>query len=275
MFSPEFLTYITICFYSFATLAGITGLALRKRTLCRLGCWFTLLSFACQTLILIFGFHALLPNGLSFGAYLQLLAWFFLLAGTGAWLRLRNDAILLFAAPLGLILFLMSLRWLENPIVVPPSLSASFYILHIGALFLGLGLLALGFVAGFIFIFIQRRIKARKKMSGVWENMPALAILDKLNKICAIGAFPLYTLGVIAGFFFARPLYGSALSGDPKEIASLVIWALLGLLFYNRLARNWQGRKPALLVCIVFILSVFSILVINIFLPTHHGVFRS
>lgn len=275
MFSPELLTAITIIFYLCATASGIAGFAWRNANLRRFGCWLALAAFLCQTLILVFGFHKLLPGGLSLGAYFQLLAWFFLLFGIGAWLRLRQDAILLFAAPLGLVLFLISARWLQLVIKIPASLTAPFYALHIGALFLSLGLLALAFVAGAVFLVMEGAIKKKKRMDGVWRDLPALFILDKINGVCSAAAFPLYTIGLLAGLFWARPVFGSTLSGDPKEIVSIAVWGLLALLFYNRLGRGWRGRKPALLAGAIFLLSLLSIVVVNIFMSTHHGVIRT
>lgn len=272
--SPEALTAITIAFYFFATAAGMMGMIWRKALLRRLGSWLAIASFLCQTLILIFGFHKLLPEGLSFGAYLQLLAWFFLLSGIGAWQYLRQDAILLFAAPLGLILFLMSAPWLELTIHLPESLSTPFYALHIGSLFLSLGLLALASVAAFLFLFLERRIKSKKTMKGLWQDMPALSMLDRINCFCCVSAFPLYTTGIIAGLIWSRPVFGAAFSGDPKEIMSIMVWGLLGLLFYNRVIGGWRGRKPAILALVIFVLSLFSIICINLFLSDHHGYIR-
>lgn len=275
MFSPEFFTYLTISIYLAATFAGFCGILLRKQLWRKAGCWLALASFGCQTLILIFGFHKMLPEGLSFGAYLQMLAWFFLLCGIIAWHRMRKDAILLFAAPFGLILFLMSAPWLHMPVEAPKALSASFYALHTGALFLALGLLALAFMAAIIFLIVRRRLKQKKTVSGIWEDMPALSLLDKINSVCAICAFPLYTTGLIAGLLWIKPIYGTNFNGDAKEVVSLIVWLLLGILFYNRLMRGWQGRKPALLVIAVFILSVFSFLFVNFYLSAYHGIIRS
>lgn len=274
MLSPESLTALTIVFYLFATFIGLMGLTLRKPFLRRVGCWLSLACFCCQTLILVFGFHRLLPQGLSLGAYLQLLAWFFLLCGIGAWQRFHHDAILLFAAPLGLILFLISAPWLKLAIALPQSLSAPFYALHIGALFLSLGLLALAFMAGLIFVFLERRIKAKKNMKGIWEDMPALAMLDRINAFSVLASFPLYTIGIVAGLFWARPVFGATLSGDPKEVISLVVWVLLALLFYKRLCSGWRGRKPAWLAIFIFALSLFSILAVNLLMSSHHGYLR-
>lgn len=274
MFSPESLTAVTIFFYLLATFAGIGGFFRQGAFLRRAGCWLAVSAFLCQTLALIFGFHRLMPDGLSLGAYLQLLAWFLLLFGIGAWLRLKHDSILLFTAPLGLILFLLSTPWLKGAIKLPPSLSTPFYALHIGALLLSLGLLALAFIAALVFLFLAHRLKTRKKLRGIWKDLPALALLDKINAVCAISAFPLYTIGLLAGLFWSGRIYGSALSGDAKEVASVAIWLLLGALFYNRLALGWHGRKPALLACLIFLLSFFSIVFINVFISAHHGVVR-
>lgn len=275
LFSAEILTAFTVAMYLLATGAGLGGMIWRSAAWRRVGCWLAIAAFLCQTLILVFGFHKLLPAGMSLGAFMQLLAWFFLICGIGAWLRMRQDAILLFAAPLGLILFLISAPMLDLAIRLPASLSAPFYALHIGALLLSLGLLALAFMAAVIFLFLERRIKTRKAMKGMWEDMPALSLLDKINAGCAAAAFPLYTIGLLAGLFWARPVFGAALSGDPKEIASILIWALLGILFYNRICNGWRGRKPALLACAIFLLSFISFVGINLYLPTHHGAIRS
>lgn len=272
---PAILTSITIICYLSATVCGLCGIIWNLPRLRKAGCILALLSFFCQTLILVFGFHRLMPDGLSFGAYLQLMAWFFLLCGIGAWQRLRQDAILLFAAPLCLLLFLVSAPWLKLPIHVPELLTAPFFALHIGALFLGLGFLGLAFIAGILFLFAEKRIKSKKKMAGFWQDMPALTILDKINSVCTLAAFPLYTIGLAAGFLWAKPVFGAVVSGDAKEVVSFFVWCLLGLLFYNRAARNWRGRKPAWLAVGIFLLSVLSILVVNIFFSAHHGLVRS
>ena len=114
--------------------------------------------------MLFLGFHKALPGGLSAGAYFQLMAWFVVLCGIAAWAKLRQEIPLVFAAPLGLMLFAMSAPYLAAVVQVPPSLNTSFYALHIGALFFSLALLALAFAAGALFLFIEGRIKSKLTM---------------------------------------------------------------------------------------------------------------
>lgn len=272
--SPGSFTWLTIVIYLLASASGLAGMLTGGKIWRAFGRWLALGAYFCQTFFLVTGFHRSFPGGPSTGAYLQLLAWFLLLCGIGAWWRLRHDALILFAAPLGLILFLMSAPSLNMAVNLPQSLTSPFYALHIGSLFLSLGLLGLAFMAGIVFLFLQNRIKSKKSMRGIWRDMPALELLDRINSACVLGAFPLYTIGLTAGLFWSRPIYGSMLTGDPKEIVSIVVWILLAALFHNRLAKGWKGRKPAILAITVFVISVLSFLGVNFLLTTHHSFWR-
>lgn len=251
------------------------GMISRSAVLRKAGCWLSLLAFFCQTFALILGFHKNISGALSIGAYLQLLAWFFLLCGIGAWWRLREDTLILLATPFALILFLMSAQLLDIIVPLPNYLSSTFYALHIGALFLSLGLIFVAFIVGIIFIYIEKRLKGKRTIKGFWKDMPSILLLDKINSGCVLSAFPLYTLGILTGLFWSGPVYGHIFSGDPKEFISLIIWLLMAILFHNRLAKGWKGRKPALFVIIIFTLSLLSILMVNFLFNSHHAFIRN
>ncbi|MDO5483354.1 MAG: cytochrome c biogenesis protein CcsA [Desulfovibrionaceae bacterium] len=275
MITPETSTLLTLALYALATGCGVLGTALRIPFWRKTGCWLALAAFVAQTVLLATGFHKSLSGGLSLGAYLQMLAWFVTLCGLAVWLKMRQEAAAIFAAPLALLLFAMSAPYLGALVRVPDSLKAPFYTLHIGALFLSLGLLALAFAASTLFLFLEGRIKSKQRMEGFWQDMPALSILDRVNAITVLAGFPLYTIGLAAGLIWARPVYGAAISGDPKEVITIVIWILFAWLFHNRLTNAWKGRKPARLVVFIFMLSLFSIIVVNTFMDTHHAFIRS
>lgn len=275
MISPELSTGVTLLLYCLAVITGIAGMLARSPFWRACGCITTVAAFACQTVVLALGFHKALPGGLSAGAYFQLMAWFVVLCGIAAWARLRQETPLIFAAPLGLMLFVMSTPYLSSVVRVPESLSTSFYALHIGALFLSLALLALAFAAGGLFLFLESRIKTKRSVKGFWLDMPALSMLDKINALAVMAGYPLYTLGIISGLVWAKPVFGGTVTGDPKEVVSIVIWLLFSALFHNRLTRGWKGRKPAQLAVFIFILCLFSIFVVNTFMVTHHAFVRN
>ena len=98
--------------------------------------------------------------------------------------------------------------------------------------------------------------------------------LDKINAITTMVGFPLYTLGIVSGLIWAKPVFGGTVTGDPKEVISIVIWLFYSVLFHNRITKGWKGRKPAQLAVFVFILCLFSIIVVNTFMETHHAFIR-
>ena len=60
-------------------------------------------------------------------------------------------------------------------------------------------------------------------------------------------------------------------SFDAKEVVSIIVWLLMAYVFHGRLATGWRGRKPARLMVLVFGLSLFSIVVVNTLMETHHS----
>lgn len=273
--SPDTSTALTLLLYALAGTAGLAGMLLHNAGVRRLAAGAAVLGFLLQTLILFLGFHLQTAGGLSIGAYLQMLAWFLVLCGLVLWGVLRQESPLLFSAILSLILYGLSAPVLQAVVKVPTSLKASFYALHIGALFLSLALIALAFAAAVVFLILDDRIKNKMRLPAFLGDMPALSILDKINAAATLAGFPLFTLGIICGLFYSAPVFGSTLTGDPKEIISIIIWCLFAALFHNRLTRGWHGRKPARLMITIFLLCVFSIVVVNLFMNSHHAFFRN
>lgn len=260
-----------VLLYACATIGGFAGLLARRAVLRTTACVCAALAFGLHTMTFLMGSHAAQAGGLSYGAYLQLFAWFITLCALAAWWKWRAQAPLLFASPLVLALFMMSWRTLQVPMHLPAVSSGPFYALHIGTLFLSLGLLALACVAGILFVYLENKIKAKSPLGALWKDAPALSLLDKVNAVATMAGFPLYTVGMLAGFFWARIAFGISVSGDPKEVVSVMVWIVYSVLFHMRLVRGLRGRKPALMAISVFALSIFSFFVVNTFMQTYHS----
>ncbi len=271
MISFENSTLIILAFYALATLLGILGMLLRQGWLRSLALCMAFAGVLGQTIDMARGSHAIIPDGLSWGAYLQLLAWFLMLCSMVGSLKLRSTIPTLFVTPLALMLFLMSYRFSDITIHLPDNLGFPFYALHIGALYLSLAFLSLGFAASIIFIYIDNIIKNKQALPSFIKDFPALSLLDKIIAISVGLGFPFFTIGIISGFTWSTLTWNNTFSGDPKEVLSIFIWMFYALLFYKRIFQGRRGRRSALMLIYIFGLSIFSILVVNFFMETHHS----
>jgi cytochrome c-type biogenesis protein CcsB len=203
--------------------------------------------------------------------YFSLLAWSFILIYLLLCWRLKLQFLALTAAPLALVLFTSSMVVHKAQMPIPPRLSELWFGLHIGSLFLSIALLAMAFGAGAGYLYLHRQIKNKVRLSRLRKDFPALTSLDRVNHWAVSLGFPLFTIGMLSGFIWARFTWGKIFSWDPKEIFSLGIWLLFAYLFHQRLLLSLKGRRPAILASTIFGLCIASLLIINFYFPTHHS----
>lgn len=265
----EYCALAALLIYAVAAIAAVAGLLGRSRHVNRLAFRLTLAAFLVHTLLLA-GILALGAET-SRSAYLVPFAWCMTAVGLLMWWRLRLDVVLLFIPPLAFVLLFVSLIVHTTNAMLPQTLSGPLFLLHLAGVFIGIGLMAVAAGAAVVFLWQERSIKAKTKLAGLPKDMPALSALDRINSLATLAGFPCYSLGVLCGFAWGRIVWGTLLSGDPKELASIAIWAVYALLFHQRQALGWRGRKPALMALVIFLASLFSLLIVNTFLPTHHS----
>jgi cytochrome c-type biogenesis protein CcsB len=99
---------------------------------------------------------------------------------------------------------------------------------------------------------------------GVLEKkLNLLESLDNLSyRIIGLG-FPLLTIGIIAGAVWANEAWGSYWSWDPKETWALITWLVFAAYLHTRITRSWQGKGPAVLASLGFIVVWICYLGVN------------
>lgn len=266
------LTIAVPVLYFIGAVAYLSGVIARRDNVRRLAMGCTLAGFGLHTLIIAANLLGAGTSGLQHGAfYIRLLAWSLVCIYLVVGWRLRLQFLALTASPLALVLYSWSLTVNAPNLPVPPILSTLWFGMHIGSLFLSISLLGLAFGAGAAYLYLERKIKTKTKLAGWNQDLPSLSSFDKANHFAVTWGFPLYTLGMLSGFIWAKPVFKQVFSWDPKEVATIFIWFLFAYLFHQRVIIGWRGRKPAKLAIWVFALTLISLVGINFFLPTHHS----
>jgi len=158
----------------------------------------------------------------------------------------------IYAAPLVAIVMTISMRLpAEGTVVQAKTLFSNIWLVsHVVIILIG--------EASFAFFF---------------KRLPALELLDNIGYACIVVGFSLLTIGLITGFVYAKSLWGSFWSWDPKEVWSGIAWLIYAALLHGRLALGWRGRKTAIMSIIGFGILLFTFLGVNLLLTGHHGEF--
>lgn len=99
--------------------------------------------------------------------------------------------------------------------------------------------------------------------SIVSESLSLLETLDNLSyRIIGLG-FPLLTTGIIAGAVWANEAWGAYWSWDPKETWALITWFVFAAYLHARITKSWQGKRPAILASIGFVVVWICYLGVN------------
>ena len=95
------------------------------------------------------------------------------------------------------------------------------------------------------------------------KTLTLLETLDNLSyRIIGLG-FPLLTTGIVAGAVWANEAWGAYWSWDPKETWALITWFVFAAYLHARITKSWQGKRPAILASIGFIVVWICYLGVN------------
>jgi cytochrome c-type biogenesis protein CcsB len=156
---------------------------------------------------------------------------------------------------------------------LPPALQSNWLPIHASIAILANGFLAMGFCSGIMYLLQEREIK-KKRFGLFYSRLPSLESLDNLNQHCLSIGFPLLTLGIITGSFWAKQAWGSYWSWDPKETWSLITWFLYAALLHQRFVVGWRGKRAAILAIIGFAAVLFTLWGVTYLLPGMHSYVR-
>ena len=271
----ERLILIPTFSYILSTAGYIAYLFFQKERLQKIGYVLLFVGFIIHSVSIGYGFlqsgHLPVQN---LHQTLSLAGW--AIAGMFLFLTYRFNLKVLgiYAAPLVAIVMIISMRLpAEGTVVQAKTLFSNIWLVsHVVIIFIGEAAFALACGAGFLYLLQERAIKT-KHHGFFFKRLPALELLDNTGYACIVVGFSLLTIGLITGFVYAKSIWGSFWSWDPKEVWSGIAWLIYAAVLHGRLTLGWRGRKAAIMSIIGFGILLFTFLGVNLLLTGHHGEF--
>ena len=266
-----------ICLFKTALLgylacAVVYGVSLwGKRVLpAKVAAWLMLAALAIHSLSFAFRWSAA-GGGPAIGLYdaLSFFAWVMAAAYLALQVKTKTRVLGAFVAPVITLVMVVASVELGGAVAAPAGLRGSLVTFHVLLSVTGEALFALASCAGLMYL-IQDSLLKKKRAGQLSRLLPSLRDLDRINHLCLSVGFPLLTLGVLAGSFWARIVWGSHWQWDPKQVWTLLAWGLYGFLLHQRLAIGWRGRTAARWSLMVFLILLILLIVGQPFFPTIH-----
>jgi cytochrome c-type biogenesis protein CcsB len=138
----------------------------------------------------------------------------------------------------------------------PTSLAASPFILSglVGAIF-----------ASLLYLLLLWRRPDLERL------LPGAETLDRITYKTICIAFPLLTLMIAAGAYWANRTWGSYWSWDPKETWAAITWLVYAGYLHMRVTRGWRGRRAAYFAILGFVVVMFTFFGVTYLLPGLHA----
>jgi len=180
-----------------------------------------------------------------------------------SFLTIANRAVFLsiLIQVMALVMFLIRAREGRYPSLdadglFPTSLAASPFILSalVGGIFISL-----------LYLLLLWR---RKDLEAL---LPSAVQLDRITYKTICLAFPLLTLMIAAGAYWANQTWGSYWSWDPKETWAAITWLVYAGYLHMRITRGWRGRRAAYFAILGFAVVMFTFFGVTYLLPGLHA----
>jgi len=175
-----------------------------------------------------------------------------------------------FILPIVFILMLLSSMLPRVIRPLEPVLRSYWLGIHTFFAFLAGAAFAVACGIGIMYLLQEHYLKS-KNTHGLFKKLPSIQVLDEINyKLITLG-FPLLTLAIISGAFWAESAWGSYWRWDPKEVWSLITWFIYALILHIRLTAGWRGKNAAFLSIIGFLIVLFTFFGVNLLLKSLHS----
>ena len=181
-----------------------------------------------------------------------------------------------FLLPVALAMFAVSLAFFPADVrPLLPALQANRILgAHVATMMLSYAALSVSFAAAAGYLVQARPESASgggRSAGRRFARLPSGETLEEIANRSVLLGFPMLTLGIVLGAYWAYSAWGRYWGWDPKETSALVTWLIYAGYLHARNLRGWKGRGAAWLLVIGFAAVLFSYFAVNLWVSGLHS----
>jgi len=152
-----------------------------------------------------------------------------------------------------------------HPLV--PALQANRILaIHVTTMVLAYSSLSISFGASVLYLLNLRRGDEQVQTgstTGAVLRLPTRETLEEIGYWSVLVGFPLLTLGIALGAYWANSAWGRYWGWDAKETSALLTWFVYAGYLHARALRGWEGPRSAWLLVAAFGAVMFTYFAVN------------
>ncbi len=171
---------------------------------------------------------------------------------------------------ISLIFQLISSLFVTNNYVVPEVLRNRLLGLHVINALLGYSGITISAVYGLLYMTLYKNIKSNK-FGLIFDRLPSLEILERLNYFSAVIGFILLTVAITIGIIWLPAAFPNFSYMDPKLVGTLLVWLVYGYGIIRKTFTDWYGKKVVIFSLVGFVFAIVSLIATNTLAKTFHS----
>ncbi len=176
----------------------------------------------------------------------------------------------MFILSLAFLFQLVSAAFIKDFVQLKPVLKSSVVGLHVASAMLGYSALTISAVYGALYLMMYHEIKS-SRFGIIYRKLPDLRTLEKLSYRSIVLGFIFLTIVIFIGYVWLPKTVDDFSFYDPKLVITDIVWGIYLAALLSRKAMRWTGRTVIIVSIVGFALTVMSMVVVNVFIPSFHN----
>lgn len=181
--------------------------------------------------------------------------------------EIRNTGIFILALPL--IFQIISSINIKDLLEVKEILRSPYLGIHVFTALTGYAGITFSAIYGLLYLILYKNLK-NQKYGLIFDRLPNLEILENLSMTSAVVGFVMLTIAILIGIIWLPKAFTDPSYFDPKLVATIIVWLVYAAGITGRWLFNWAGRKIVYLSLIGFVITIFSMSILNLLLTGFH-----